>query len=105
MHADTINEVIVLLKEIIADEKEKSSPMAYFPILYHDVTVAIRDAIEQRRFEDNARMEKMDVIFANLYFDAYQGYLQGTPISDSWSWLLAVLYCLDRLSCNTFLRV
>lgn len=84
MHANTIEEVIVLLKEIIKAETEKSSATTYFTILYHNVTVAVRDAIVEERFEDNARMEKLDVIFANLYFDAYQGYLNNRPIAECW---------------------
>ncbi len=84
MHAETIDEVIVLLKQIIETEKEKNSTTAYFTILYHNVTVAVRDAIVAKRFEDNARMEKLDVIFANLYFDAYQGYLNNRPITGCW---------------------
>lgn len=84
MHADTIEEVIVLLKEIIETERKKSSAMAYFTILYHDVTVAVRDAIVDERFEDNPRMERLDVIFANHYFDAYQGYLNNSPIPHCW---------------------
>jgi len=84
VHAETIDEVIVLLKQIIETEKEKSSTTAYFTILYHNVTVAVRDAIVEKRFEDNARMEKLDVIFANLYFDAYQGYLNNRPIAACW---------------------
>ncbi len=84
MHANNIEEVIILLKQIIADEQARASTMAYFTILYHDVTVAVRDAIIEKRFEDNARMEKLDVIFANLYFDAYQGYLNNKPITPCW---------------------
>ena len=84
MHANTIDEVIVLLKAIIETEREKSSTMAYFTILYHDVTVAVREAIVAKRFEDNARMEKLDVIFANHYFDAYEGYQHNQEISHSW---------------------
>jgi len=84
LHANTIDEVIVLLKAIIETEREKSSTMAYFTILYHDVTVAVREAIVTKRFEDNARMEKLDVIFANHYFDAYQGYLNKRAIPECW---------------------
>lgn len=84
MHANNINEVIVILKNIIAVETEEGSPMAYFAILYHDVTVAVRDAILEQRFEDNPRMEKLDVIFANHYFDAYKAYHEDTYVSQCW---------------------
>ena len=84
MHADTIDEVIVLLKKIIEIEEQKSSPMAYFTILYHDVTVAVREAIREGRFEDNPRMEKLDVIFANHYFIAYDAYNNQEETSKSW---------------------
>ena len=84
MHADSIDEVIILLKKIIKIEDENSSPMAYFAILYHDVTVAVRDAIREGRFQDNPRMEKLDVIFANHYFIAYDAYTNNEETSKSW---------------------
>jgi len=85
MHADSIDEVIVLLKNIIAIEEEKSSPMAYFAILYHDVTVAVREAIKEGRFDDNPRMQRLDVIFANHYFIAYEAYNNDKKSSKSWT--------------------
>jgi hypothetical protein len=84
VHADTIDEVIILLKKIIIEETKQRSPMTYFTILYHDVTVAIRNAIQEQRFEDNPRMEKLDVIFANHYFDAYKAYKEGQQTSQCW---------------------
>src|SRR5262249_51780221 len=34
--------------------------------------------------EDGERMERLDVIFANRYLDAYERYERGEPITDAW---------------------
>ena len=82
--ATTINEVIEILNEIIATEVEENSAMAFFPVLYKKVTERIRDGIVNGDFEDNPRMERLDVLFANRYLDAYYNYKQGTIITQSW---------------------
>lgn len=86
MLATTIEEVIEQLEVIITDAKRTSDPKGYFAALYRKVTIAVRDKIiEGNYFEDNVRMEKLDVIFANRYLEAYDIFMTvGTP---SLSWL------------------
>ena len=84
MQAKTIDEVIAYLDQIIAQDTERSSKLAYFAILYRKVTVAVKEAIENKEFEDNARMEKLDVIFANRYLAAYTAFENGEKPSECW---------------------
>ncbi len=72
MAAKTIDEVIARLDNIIDAECAKNSCMAYFPILYRKVTVRIKEGILNNEFENNPRMEKLDVLFANRYIEAYE---------------------------------
>lgn len=80
----TIDEVLAALDAIIADAILTNSPKGYFPSLYRKVTAKVKEGIMQNRFEDGARMEKLDVIFANRYLVAYHAYHSQKPCSESW---------------------
>lgn len=82
--ATTIDEVIAILGEIITTEVANNSNLAFFPILYKKVTERIKLGIENEEFEDNARMERLDVIFANRYLKAYFQYKENETPSLSW---------------------
>lgn len=85
MQAKTIDEVISILDKIVEECKKTDNPLGYFAILYRQVTINVRDGILNNRFEDNARMEKLDVLFANRYFEAYFNYQAQKPITKSWN--------------------
>lgn len=82
--ATTIDEVIAILGDIITAEIVANSNLAFFPILYKKVTERIKEGIAQKEFEDNPRMERLDVIFANRYLAAYFTYKDGNTPSLSW---------------------
>ncbi|MCB0465619.1 MAG: hypothetical protein KDC78_08090 [Aequorivita sp.] len=84
MPAKTIDEVISALDVIIETECTNKSCMAYFPILYRKVTVRIQEGILNNEFENNQRMEKLDVLFANRYIDAYASFALKKPFTKSW---------------------
>lgn len=84
MPAKTIDEVISALDGIIEKECANNSCMAYFPILYRKVTVRIKEGIINNEFENNQRMEKLDVLFANRYIDAYESLGSKKPLTKSW---------------------
>lgn len=84
MPTTTISEVLSALDEIISVEISKNSPMAYFPILYREVTARIAEGVANNEFENGSRMETLDVIFANRYLVAYQDYQVNKPITKSW---------------------
>lgn len=84
MQANSIEEVIQLLDQIIANATTTPSPMGYFAALYRKVTRRVKLGIEKNEFEDGARMERLDVLFANRYLTAYHQYQQQERPTESW---------------------
>lgn len=84
MKASTIDEVIDLLEEIINDSKAKESTTGYFAALYKKVTISVKEKLNTGYFDDDQRMELLDVQFANRYFEAYFNYKNGNAITQSW---------------------
>ena len=82
--ANTIDEVVDILEEMIQISMKNKSPLGYFAALYKKVTLAVRTGIKKKQFEDNERMEKLDVIFANRYIQAYYAYQAEEKITTSW---------------------
>lgn len=81
---NTIDDVIAALDIIIEDCKTKESPLGYFAALYRKVTINVKAGIAENFFDDGERMEKLDVIFASRYIDAYYAYQNNKPITTSW---------------------
>lgn len=85
--ADSLDEVIDRLTEIIDWSRQTGSRMGYFAALYRKVTLKVADGIRHGNFDDGARMERFDVVFANRYLEAVRARMTpGTPTS---SWRLA----------------
>lgn len=84
MYATTIDNVIERLGHQIDRCRSQDSRLGYFPALYRRVTVAVKEGIAQGAFEDGARMERLDVIFANRYLDAANQWTQGQSPTRSW---------------------
>ncbi|MBX3256086.1 MAG: hypothetical protein KF862_18260 [Chitinophagaceae bacterium] len=80
----TINEVLLELDAIIAHCDAAASRQAYFALLYRQMTAAVAKGITGGMFEDPERMEKLDVIFARRYIDAWYCYQEKNPCSASW---------------------
>ncbi|MDH4065314.1 MAG: DUF5995 family protein, partial [Acidobacteriota bacterium] len=80
----TIDMVIARLDAIIDDAVREASRLGYFAALYNRVTKSVRDGILARRFDDNPRMERLDVVFANRYLDAYDRHRRGDAPTASW---------------------
>ncbi len=81
---NSIDEVIDQLDTIIHDCIKNENPLGYFPALYKRVTIAVRDGIANGDFEDNERMEKLDILFASRYLDAYRAFNEGSSLTHSW---------------------
>src|SRR6478735_2081422 len=60
------------------------SRLGYFAALYNRVTMAVRDGIRAGTFADNARMERLDVAFANRYLVAHDRFSRGAAAPASW---------------------
>jgi len=81
----TINQVIARLEDIYAVAYRDKSRIGYFTALYLRVTKAVKAKIEEGDyFENNTRMEKLDVVFANRYIEAYEQYTNGKECSECW---------------------
>lgn len=80
----TIDEVIARLEQILQATIEAESPLGFFAALYQNVTIRVKHGIDTGRFEDPARMERLDVIFANRYIKAYHQYQSGQASTQAW---------------------
>lgn len=80
----SIDEVIKKLDHIILETIATNNYLGIFAYVYRRTTAEIQKSILQKRFEDNERMEKFDVVFANRYIEAYENYKLNQPISKSW---------------------
>lgn len=76
--------VISALDEIISDSVKNKNPLGYFAALYRNVTVKVKEGIENNFFDDGPRMEKLDIIFALRYIDAYYAWQKNEKITNSW---------------------
>lgn len=89
--AQTIDEVIQRLTRIVEDAKAKELRLGYFAVLYREVTISVKDHIEKGGyFDDNARMEKFDVNFANRYLTAYDQMQSGLKPTRCWDFAFQV---------------
>lgn len=84
MLPQTIDDVIERLEAIIVECAERNDRIGYFAALYNRVTITVRDGIARSEFEDNPRMEHLDVVFANRFVDAYDRYRDGELPTRSW---------------------
>ncbi len=84
MSAKTINEVIQNLDHMIDRALREQSPRGFFAALYKMVTIRIKEGIARGEFEDGARMEKLTLLLANRYLDAYGEWMQGAKPTAAW---------------------
>ncbi|EUA68595.1 hypothetical protein I553_1783 [Mycobacterium xenopi 4042] len=73
------------IDQIVDWSMKAKSGIGYFAVLYRRVTLAIREAINEGKFDDGRRMQDLDVAFAQRYFDAlnayfYRGQYQGLTL-------------------------
>jgi Family of unknown function (DUF5995) len=80
----TIEGVLARLDDIVGSGYQERSRAAYFAAVYRSVTRSVQAGIASGSFQDGPRMERFDVIFASRYFDAYNGFLAGRPVSRCW---------------------
>ena len=82
-----ITEVITRLDAIVQQTKIEKKRFGYFAALYKRMTMAVDEGIRKHLFEDGARMERLDVIFAQRYIDAYEAYHNNKPCTSSWKFV------------------
>jgi len=84
--AQTIDQVIVQLDEIIATAIQQQSRIGLFAALYRQVTLQVRQGIAAGTFQDGPRMERLDVIFANRYLAALAAWQSNGAPSQCWAY-------------------
>jgi hypothetical protein len=80
----TIDGVIDRLQQIIDESITSGSRLGYFAALYKRMTMAVHDGVTAGRFQDAARMEALDVAFANRYLATREQYFAGELHGQSW---------------------
>ncbi len=80
----TIDDVLQNLDSIIEDSVKENNRLGIFAYIYRRTTAQIKQAITDQRFEDNDRMQILDVAFANMYINAYKDFCLNKSISKSW---------------------
>lgn len=80
----TIEDILTRMDQIVEECKAQQFRFGYFAILYRQVTRRVRDGILSGEFEDNARMEVLDVQFAKYFTNAYEDWKHGTKPTESW---------------------
>lgn len=83
--ASDVDDVVHNVERVIEWSKHAGSRLGYFAAVYKRVTLAIRDEINQGKFEDGRRVTQLDVAFAQRYFDALNAYFhpgsgRGLPL-------------------------
>jgi len=84
MTPQTIDEVLAELDQIIHWARDERNRLGFFAVLYRNVTIKVKEGIAAGIFEDGARMEKLDVTFADRYLAALNSFRQGQPCSRCW---------------------
>lgn len=84
MSATTIDGVIDQLQDVIDTCIRTSSRLGYFAALYKRMTLAVKAGIQRGAFQDAARIEALDVAFANRYLTTRAQYFAGESPGVSW---------------------
>lgn len=90
MDLRTIDDVVHALDDIIEDCHGQGSRLGYFPAMYRKTTLEVKRGLETGRFHDPERMERLDVVFARRYLDAYRTHRQGGRPTEAWRYAFAM---------------
>jgi hypothetical protein len=103
MSSDPIAEIIHRMREI-RDSLDPRDGLACFNRMYLQVTELVRRNLVEGFFEDDDFVGRLDVIFANLYFDNIDAVEVGQDLDPSWKplfdarsnravWLIQFAFC------------
>jgi len=84
MPANTIDDILTQLQNIIAQSILTNNRAGYFAALYYKVTASVKEGIAKGQFENGPQMEKFDVLFATRYLDAFAAWKNKQPLTASW---------------------
>jgi hypothetical protein len=88
VRAQTINDVIAAMQAMQGSLPPRDG-VACFNRLYLAVTGAVLDGVKGTAFEDDAWLSRLDVEFANRFFDAYGDWTARGKCADAWEPLFA----------------
>jgi Family of unknown function (DUF5995) len=93
---ETIDDVLRNVDQIITWSIKAESHIGYFAVVYKRVTLAIREAITDGQFDDGNRVARLDVAFAQRYFNALNAYFHPNEYPDlTLAWEVAFVGDLD----------
>ncbi|AUY49189.1 DUF5995 family protein [Streptomyces sp. CB01881] len=81
--AQSVEEVVERMRAI-KDRLDPRDGVACFNRMYLRVTELVGERLQAGYFHDQAFIERLDVVFANLYFDAVDAAEAGSPVNASW---------------------
>ena len=82
----TLDEVLVRLNRLLDDAIRDGRRIGYFVGLYQRVTSNVRHALVAGTvFDDGPRMERLDVVFANRFIEAWEQHVAGRKPTASWA--------------------
>lgn len=83
---ETIDDVLIRLNRLLDDAIRDGQRIGYFVALYERVTANVRHAlIAGTVFDDGPRMERLDVVFANRFIEAWERHAAGQRPTASWA--------------------
>ena len=82
--AASIDDVLERMAAIDADLAQDDG-VAYFNRMYWQVTRLVDAAVDSSTFEAGEFLARLDVHFANRFFEAYAADLDGTTVSAAWA--------------------
>ncbi|HTQ21214.1 DUF5995 family protein [Mycobacterium sp.] len=72
--AKNVDDVLRNVDQIVDWAIDEQSHLGYFAVVYRRVTLTIRQAIDAGQFKDGTRVARLDVAFAQRYFNALNAY-------------------------------
>lgn len=82
----TIDDVVRSLDGIIERCHDRGSRLGYFPAMYRKTTLEVKRGLETGRFDDPDRLERLDVVFAERYLEAFQEHERGGRPTGAWAY-------------------
>ncbi|MCB9761831.1 MAG: hypothetical protein H6739_18520 [Alphaproteobacteria bacterium] len=95
MPEQTIDQLLTRMDDIVDDCLLGASRLGFFAALYRRVTRTIHDLLGKDYFDDDARMEHLDVVFAGRWLAAVDDYVRRGPGCTA-PWTVAIDAVADR---------
>ena len=109
VQVSSIDGVLQNLNDIIKTTRDNHRRAGYFAAFYRRPAIRIRDQIAAGQFDDGKRAERLQIAFANRYFEAYALFSQGGRPTRSWElafyathdyWLIVLQHLLLGLNAH-----